>query len=380
MKKATLYNLFVLSVVMTALIPAQEATNVPKGLQAVELPVFPDIPCSAAPDYQLFEVELSADQENRARRLYEDAVVITAHDHCFHEGDFRDWRKSGITARVLKATVDGIYWQNGKRYEIPVEVDGWFDRTMKVLTFIREHVVTNAAEFRIVRTVDDLLEAKKSGNQGVILALEGARPLEGRLENLKDFYAAGLRELQLYWSVPSPVKNEDGSLSQFGRQVIREMDRLGIVLDLSHMPDNAFWPALAVSQKPVVVSHTSVQALTGKADSLSDERIRAIASRRGAVCLHFFDHYIYARHGSNPTVVDLVDHIDYIRDLVGIEYVALGPDWFPESTYGDWIRGGQSMKDLPNVVREMVRRGYSDRDIQSVLGLNLLRIYGEVWK
>lgn len=172
-------------------------------------------------------------------------------------------------------------------------------------------------------------------------------------------------------------KNPDGTLRPFGEKVIREIDRLGILLDLSHMPDAAFWRSLEISRRPVVISHTSVFAVEGGTDKVDDRRIQAIARRQGVIALHFLRGYIGARHGPAPSVLELVDNIDYIRNLVGIEYVGLGPDWFPQR--GSWIRGGQFLWSLPNVGREMVRRGYSDEEIAKVLGGNLLRVYEEVW-
>ena len=107
--------------------------------------------------------------------------------------------------------------------------------------------------------------------------------------------------------------------------------------------------------------------------------MRAIAKNGGAICLHFYQGYIRPHHGSRSTVEDLVDNMDYIKKLVGVNYIALGTDYFPEKGY-PWIRGSETMRDMPNVAREMVRRGYTDDEIQKVLGLNLVRVYRRVWQ
>jgi membrane dipeptidase len=219
------------------------------------------------------------------------------------------------------------------------------------------------------------------------------------LQNLQYYYDMGLRELQLWWAVPNELKTADGrQFSQFGEDVILEMNRLGIVIDLSHMSGQAFGRALQLGKPPVIISHCSVGALYAPprkrlyedpekdmpysgTDQLNDATIRAMAKYRGAICLHFVTPaYIQARHGTKKaTVVDWVDHVAYIRDLVGIDYVSLGPDYFPAKGW-QWIEGAGRMSLLANVAREMVRRGFTDEEISKVLGGNLIRVFQQAWK
>jgi membrane dipeptidase len=199
------------------------------------------------------------------------------------------------------------------------------------------------------------------------------------------FYGMGLREMQLYWAVPNALKKADGTLSDFGIQVIGEMNRLGMVMDFSHMSAAAFDQAMRATRDPIVISHCAVAAVSnpgararGGTDQLDDKTIRAMADNGGVICLHFFDGYIRPHHGPNPTVEDLVDHIDYIKNLVGTEYVGLGVDYSPMKGWR-WIEGAEIMEGMVNVAREMVRRGYTDEEIERVLGLNLMRVYQQVW-
>jgi membrane dipeptidase len=317
--------------------------------------------------------------------LYSRSIVITAHDHCFHAGDFSDMEAGGITVRTIKPTVDGIFWYERRPYSIDSEVAGWEQRGKMAIGIIEQEARNSREKVLIVRRVVDIERAKREHKLGVILSFEGARPLAGNLENVQTFYDLGLRELQLYWAVPSPLKNTDETLSAFGVQVIREMDRLGIVIDLSHMTGAAFEQAMAATDNPVVISHCGVAAVSiGKptsegTDQLGDNTIRAIAKKGGVICLHFYEGYIHPHHGPHATVEDLVDHMDYTKRLVGIDYVVLGTDYFPWEGY-PWIEGAENMREMPNVAREMVRRGYTDDEIEKVLGLNLMRVYRKVWK
>ena len=290
---------------------------------------------------------------------------------------------AGITVRTIKPTVDGIYITGAKRYRIDEAVDGWFERGSKALDILDSRIAESRGKVSVIRSVGDIERAKREHKLGIIYSLEGGRPLAGKLDNLEVFYKRGLREMQLFWAVPSPLKSPTQTLSDFGLAVLREMNRLGIVIDLSHMPDVTFQQAIDTTTAPIVISHCAVAAVSGVksrgTDQLSDDAVRQVAKNGGAICLHFYEGYIRPRHGEHATVVDLVDHIDYIKRLVGIDSVALGSDYFPEKGWR-FVEGVEKMRGVPNVVREMVHRGYSDEDIEKVLGRNLMRIYGKVWK
>ena len=365
---------------------ASRPSSDPPPPPADHLPVESELSCSDAVDQppSKFQVQVTPKQEKRAMTLYRRSIVITAHGHCFHPEDFRDMREAGITAQGIKLTTDGIYWRGAIRYRIDSEVAGWEERGKKAIRILEEEVARSQGKIVIARSVADIHRAKREDKLAIILSFEGARPLAGNLQNLEKFYRLGLRDLQLFWAVPSPLKNADGTLSQFGLQVIREMNRLGIVIDLSHMSAAAFEQAMAATRHPAIVSHCAVAAASGVktrggTDQLNDATIRAIAENEGAICLHFYDGYIKPRHGPHATAEDLVDHIDHIKNLVGIDYVALGVDYFPEKGW-NWVESPKAMRGgMVNAAREMVRRGYTDQEIEKVLGLNLLRVYRRVW-
>jgi membrane dipeptidase len=356
-------------------------------LPADHFPIEPDLSCAAANDQPRsdYHVNLSAAQEKRALAVYRRSIIITAHDHCLQKDDFAAQAAAGVTVRTIKPIVDGHYRQGGKRYPIEAEVDGWQQRGTKALEILRGLADNSHDAIRIIRTVADITAAKRDGKIGIIMGFEGGRPLAGNVSNLALYQKMGLREMQLYWAVPNPLKHKDGTLTEFGTNVIREMNRLGIVVDLSHMPQRGFEQAMEIARAPIVISHCGVAAVSGGSggtgggtDSLSDETIRSIARNGGVIGMHFFEGYIHPRHGPHASVEDLVDHIDHIRKLVGMDYVGIGTDYFPERGYR-LIEGAETIAGMPNVVREMVRRDYSDDEIQKFLGRNLMRVYREVW-
>ena len=367
---------------------ASQPSSDPPPPPADHLPVESELSCSDAVDQppSEFQVRVTPEQEKRAMAIYRRSIVITAHGHCFHPEDFRDMRKAGITAQGIKLTTDGIYWRGAIRYRIDSEVAGWEERGKEAIRILEEEVARSQGKIVIVRSVADIERAKREDKLAVILSFEGARPLAGNLQNLEKFYKLGLRDLQLFWAVPNPLKKADGTLSDFGIQVIGEMNRLGMVMDFSHMSAAAFDQAIGATRDPIVISHCAVAAVSGPTerrrggtDHLDDATIRAIAENEGVICLHFYEGYIKPRHGPHATVEDYVDHIDHIKNLVGIDYVALGVDYFPEKGYY-WVESPKAMRGgMVDAVREMVRRGYTDQEIEKVMGLNLMRVYRRVW-
>lgn len=349
-------------------------------------PIETDISCAAASEQPPgdFRVPLTPAQEKRALSLYRRSIIITAHDHCFHPDDFRDMQRAGITVRTIKPIVDGHYRRGAARFPIESEVAGWEQRGKAAMAVMQRLADQSQGKISIIRTVADIERAKREHKLGVIVSSEGGRPLAGKLENVKMLYDLGLRELQLHWAVPSPLKNRDGTLSPFAEDVIREMNRLGIVLDISHMQEATYRRALEITRHPVVISHgaaafTARSAPRSNTDHLDDDTIRRIAANGGVICLHFYEGYIRPRHGTKyPTVEDLVDHMDRIRKVAGVDSIGLGPDYSPMKGWR-WVAGAERMEGMPNVVREMVRRGYTNEEIRKVLGLNLMRVYRQVW-
>lgn len=254
----------------------------------------------------------------------------------------------------------------------------------------------------------DLDETLKSGKIAVILGLEGGRPLEGRpmqdsLSTLRAFYRLGVRSLQLTGNGRNRLADgiaetrTKGGLTQFGVAVVKEMNRLGMVLDISHLAPFGVMDVLNVSEAPVIASHSNARAVCDHPRNLTNEIIKMIAEREGMVGLSFFSTLIN-KDKDLPTVEDLVDHIDHIANLVGIDYVGLGPDFSEFSIrMSQWsgARGDmegvqygnkesyfhpelRDWRHLPNVTRSLLKRGYAERDIQKVLGENFLRVYKKV--
>ncbi|HET6701846.1 MAG TPA: membrane dipeptidase [Gemmatimonadaceae bacterium] len=248
---------------------------------------------------------------------------------------------------------------------------------------------------RIVRSATDIGDAKRSGRLWFVLGLEGCAPLRGDLAVLRAFFRLGIRYVGLTWNgrneaadgvgVPSP-----GGLTEFGRELVAEMGRLGILIDVSHLAAPGVAEVVALSPHPVFASHSNARALRDHRRNLTDEQLRLVVSTGGIVGVNFHPSFLA---DGDATVAHLADQIEHIASVVGAEHVALGPDF----TYDPWresLRGTRSYKGVPmDITRrypvhrpgeieqlrvELERRGTSAGHIERIFSANLVALLQRV--
>ena len=312
----------------------------------------------------------------RAARLHRESVVIVMHDHNPIDGDVERMLAGGVTAKVYQLLVDVEIGANYRKSADSRE--GWTQKGLDAIREVRRTIEADPRRLLLAIKAEDFLRAKREGKVAILIGAEGAKLLEGRLETLKTFYELGLRELQLRWAVPNQIVERD-TLTSFGIEVVRECQKLGIIVDLTHIPRPAFFEAIDLLEKPPIVSHG-----TGGGD-LNEKSLKALASRRGVLGLHFYSSYL----GPKPTVDRVVEQVDAVAQVAGIETIGLGVDFFP--TTGAWgeFQRSQGTSDiswavddigqLHRVTEALAARDYSDEDIAKVLGGNFLRLCGEVF-
>lgn len=324
-------------------------------------------------------VNAADERKSRASKLHADSLVVVIHDHNPVFADVEPMRAGGVTAKVFQILVDVV---PSRDFQKSAEIfAGWTTMALESIRRVRREIADNSDRLLLATRADDLLRAKKDGKIAILLGVEGGKLLEGRIENLKLFYDLGLRELQLRWAVPNQIVMRE-ELTSFGIEVVRECQKLGVIVDVTHIPDRAFDQTMDLLERPPIVSHGSAARVR---TDLSDRKIKSIAARRGVIGVHFYSSYL----GENPTVERVVDNIDAIAQVAGIETAGLGVDFFPSQ--GDW-KEYQAAQGTPNiewavddmsqmarVTEALVDRKYSDDDIRKVLGGNFLRVCREVF-
>ncbi|HEY1042291.1 MAG TPA: membrane dipeptidase [Telluria sp.] len=255
---------------------------------------------------------------------------------------------------------------------------------------------------RHVQCVDDIFEAKRNGQLGVIFGVQNSSWIEQERERIRILYKLGLRTLQLTymernWVGDGCLEPENRGLTNFGMQVVRECNRLGIVVDCSHVGIQTTMDAVRVSTQPIVISHTAVRAITENPRCVTDDQMKAVADKGGTIGITTFSPFI--RSDRQPTLDDYLNHFDYAIDLIGEDHVTFATDWFDGKTKVNWatpwyypevtqgkqydglgLIGFRTRAELVNVVDGMLKRGYSAERVKKLLGANFIRVLKEVWK
>lgn len=292
-----------------------------------------------------------------------------------------------------------------------------------MISLVHKMVTTWPDKFSFINKTSEINEHLNQNKILLTMGLENGSPIENKLENVKEFYDKGVRYITLAhykWnhicdSANDTIRKWNG-LSPFGKEVVKEMNHLGIMVDISHVSDSTFYDVIKLSKAPVIASHSCCRFFTpGYERNMSDEMIKLLAKKGGVIQLAFASFFlrddIYQQYTNgeirikeylkqnkiksgtdsawqyeeqywkeNPlleaTVKDVADHIDHIKNLVGIDYIGLGSDF--DGTGGLLPVDLNDVSKYPNLVYELLIRGYSDEDIKKVLGENLLRIWKQV--
>jgi membrane dipeptidase len=241
----------------------------------------------------------------------------------------------------------------------------------------------------LVTGTAEALEAKRAGKIAVFLSFEGAEPIQEDLGRLRMFYRMGLRAMGLTWNFRNETADggyegrEGGGLSQFGLAVVKEMNRLGMVIDLAHATPQAMRDVLRLSEKPVIHSHGGVRSLNpDHPRTLDDDLLEQIARNGGVFCATTVPDAISSRK-EDATLECYLDVIDHAVKVMGVEHVGLGADFDVYQSHlpyaiGGWVKGLEEADKWPEVTAGLQRRGHSEAAIRKILGENLLRVYGQV--
>lgn len=268
-------------------------------------------------------------------------------------------------------------------------------KALNQVAALYEEVQESPEQLMICRDSEDMILAQKSGKIGFLLSLEGVEPISNDLSLLTVFYELGVRNVGLVWSRRnavgdgshfSPVREgKKGGITNFGVKLIENAEKLGMTIDITHLNDEGFWDVMEISKKPVIASHSNSRVLANTMRNLTDEQMKAIASKGGVIGVNAVS-IIVATEDEKSTLEQFINHIDYIVQLIGIDHVGIGldlcDDFFkyvspddlasmPRKPF-DVISGHQNMTKL---IEGLVNRGYKEQEMEKILGSNFLRIF-----
>ncbi len=296
----------------------------------------------------------------------------------------RDLSKDNDNAHVdfpklRRGEVDGAFFALYIPAEMDADPDRAFGYARELYEAVEVSVRENPDRAAFAVSEQEALKNKAEGRFSVFLGLENGSPIGGALERLRWFHEAGVRYVTLCHSGDNQicdscatVQKRWNGLSPFGREVVAEMNRMGMLVDVSHISDEAFYDVLECSSKPVVATHSCCRALADHPRNMTDDMIRALATAGGVVQINFYPVFLDSSYESlNPSYRRIADHIDHVAGLVGIDHVGLGSDF-------DGIEitpeGMEDVSRYPLIFDELRSRGYSETDLAKIASENFFRI------
>jgi len=374
----------------------------------------------------------------KARAIHDSALVIDTHadtpqrflDEGFNIGstDPKDIghvsldkaRRGNLGAEFFSIWVD------------PETNQGHFaQHTFDLIDSVYEQAARHPDRMEMAFSVADIERAHREHKLAALMGIEGGHSIENDMRLLRDYYRLGVRYMTLSWSntnewadssgdINDPKIQHHNGLTDFGRQVVLEMNRLGMIVDISHVADKTFWDVVAVTKAPVIASHSSARALVNAPRNMPDDMLRAVAKNGGVVQVNFYSGFLdeefrkaleaqdkdekaavqkyvdslkaqgkpvnyieinriereWMAKIPRPPFKVLIDHIDHIAKVAGVDHVGLGSDF--DGVSGATPQGMDSAADLPKITQALLDRGYGADDIKKILGGNLLRVFRQV--
>ncbi|MHC2993429.1 dipeptidase [Pontibacter sp. HJ8] len=364
------------------------------------------------------------------KALHEKAIVVDTHNDVLisvleglrleddlrgkTHSDLARFKEGGVDVQIFSVWSDGTYGK-GKGFNFAnLQIDSLYAIAAR-----------NPDKMMMAKTPEDVMQAVQQNKMAAMIGVEGGHMIEDNLKYLEELHKRGTSYMTLTWnnstSWASSAMDEAGDkmpkskrgLNRFGKKVVKRMNALGMMVDLSHVGEQTFWDALAVTTKPVLVSHSCVHSFNPHFRNLKDDQIKAIAKNGGVIHLNFFSGFLdpgYDKRmngfiASHKTEVDslqqlnknsieiydwasanypeeaatlrpplslLLDHLDHIVKLVGVDHVGLGSDFDGITSTPQQL---DSVADMPLVTKELLARGYSEADIKKILGENFLRVF-----
>ena len=365
----------------------------------------------------------------RALQIHRRAIVIDTHNDVTTPMTNDDFDLSGTPPAPYRTSIarmkeGGLTGEFFSLYIKPwyVENGGAARRTLDMIDAVYRAVERHPRDLMFATSVADIRRAKRLGKVAALMGIEGGHAIEDSLPALREFYRLGVRYMTLTWNNTNNWadagrgEKKHNGLSEFGKEVVREMNRLGMLIDVSHVSDKTMSDALDVSKAPIIASHSSARALSDVPRNIPDDLLKRIAKNGGVVQVNFYSVFVDAKtvapqsaardarlkaqqdaidakykndperraeesdklEAANPLpplpISKLIDHIGHIVKVAGIDHVGIGADF---DGANDMPQGAQDVSMLPNITYELLKRGYSERDIRKILGENFLRVLAE---
>jgi len=363
-----------------------------------------------------YKIPLSDSQEDRVWEIMNKNIVISIHDHTevdpLNMNQLYDYGREnrittgyeGLSVSGLDAFFEGLQdGSNGVTSKM-----GWkwndviYDLGMRFCDIAHQDFVIRGER------VDDIIRAHNEGKVAMIPHLEGAAPIENEVDRIDVLYGLGYRVMGLVYSESNAIgsglkERNDGGLTEFGHEVVRRMNKVGMAIDVAHTGDTTAIDAIKASKTPIFITHAGARALWNSKRLKPDSVIRELGEHGGVIGMEAAPHTTLTEKNPKHSIESVMEHFEYCVKLIGIDYVSFGPDTLFGDHVGlhhafskhlsidktqeglkfeevEYVKGLENPAEYPNIVRWLVKNGYSDDEISKVIGENTLRVLRQVWK
>src|SRR5438128_4314981 len=396
------------------------ASAIPIGAQRTTQPAPKKTSTRSARDEALWQ---------KALAIHRRAIVIDTHNDVTTRMTNDDYDLSGNPPTPYRTSIERMKKGGMTAEFFSLYIKPWYvapggaaRRTLDMIDSVYRAVERHPNNLMSATTAAEIRRAKAQNKIACLMGIEGGHAIENSLPTLREFYRLGVRYMTLTWNNTNDWadagrgEKKHNGLSDFGKEVVREMNRLGMLVDVSHVSDKTMSDALDVSKAPIFASHSSARALSNVPRNIPDDLLRRIAKNGGVVQVNFYSLFVdqttvapqaderdrrlkaqqdalTAKYPDDPErlseegdkleaanplpplpISKLIDHIDYIVKVAGIDHVGLGPDF---DGANDFPEGARDVSMYPNITYELLKRGYSEPDIRKILGENFLRVFAQ---
>jgi membrane dipeptidase len=362
-------------------------------------------------------------QKKDVNQIHQKAILIDGHDDVLSRqikmGFDIGKEQSAYDFDLVKAKKGGL---DAQMFSIWCDEKGDYSNAVREIDSLYSLLKRYPDKIELATTAKDVRRIVKQNKLAALIGVEGGHMINDDLSKLEELAKRGMIYLTLTWNnstkwATSAVDERGGKLDKqslglndFGKQVVRRLNELGVLVDLSHVGEQTFFDAIKLSTKPVILSHSNVYSINPIPRNITDEQILAVGKNKGVICVNFYNGFVDSKHDAafkafldkhkdeynalrkqnsstakkelmkrhrdefeniKPSIDLLIDHIDHIVKLIGVDYVGIGADYDGATSYP---RGLDNVADYPNLTAALLKRGYSEKDIQKIYGENLLRI------
>ncbi len=338
------------------------------------------------------------------KKIQRDSIIVDAHIDLLYDVEMQ--RRKGNT-KIIETQYLPQFVEGGVNLVVSsIYINDMFipemalRKALNQISALHSEIDESPDKIMLCKDFEDIDRAIEEGKIGIMLSFEGVAPLYNDLSLLRVFYELGVRFVGLTWSrrnfAADGCKSLEvregtrGGLTEFGIKLVEASEALGMIIDVSHMNDEGFSDIIKISQKPIIASHSNTKALAKHPRNLTDEQIKSIASKGGVIGMNVASLFV-AEDSKNASIKHLLEHVDYIVNLVGIQHVGLGFDFcdrlfenvsveFETSSSRSAFDVMKSHVELDQFIDGLLKKGYSEADIELILGKNFLRIYKQVFR